>query len=235
MTEVSELKRIATENNLEFHQNYGEKKMLEVLEQGGVPGFHQPMPTGGAVDAVSKEYKALRDTFQSNTNERTREQQVHYRKLFVQKTAPIKKRFLELGAKKELLAVMKYEDKHKMLPKAHQFQLNKMEAEECEIYCRCFRDPKVAGLRVSVEGVYPYRKHFDEERQSDMYTFYPTVVIEPEEQISKQLARKLDQGFMPSEDDYSDPKDQVWKFTLRESEWVKYFKEDDGKQEDIFS
>lgn len=248
MTSVPKLKEIATEHGLEFKAKDGKDKMLKLLSDNNIEGFEgksSPNETGGInitstsghkaeIEVEKTAYRALVETFLSDTTNRSREQKIHYRKMFIQKTKPFKARFRELEAFTELKKVLSFEKKRGMLPKKDEYELNALEATDCSTYCRCLTAPKSPGLFVKINEVYPYNKNFDEGRDQDVYTVFVPRTIGPEEQIGAKLERKIAMGFHPEEKDYPEEKILIRRVVLKESEWKKYFQNEDEGSETIF-
>jgi len=102
--------------------------------------------------------------------------------------------------------------------------LNEMEAADCPLKCIQIHSVPSAGMRVDMHKEYPTKKYFDETRSMDMYTFFVDVAISPEEQITRELAWKIRQGFMPEQKDFL-PEKKIWtRYSLNEKEFSKYFK-----------
>ena len=120
--------------------------------------------------------------------------------------------------------LLTWERQRRLISVPDEYALNKMEADTLEETCECFNAPP-SGLRCELGGKYKHVSYFDEARQKEMFVTYIPVTIAPESQIDQKLEWKMNQGFMPSMEDYPEAK-ILWKRrVLVESEWQRYFRE----------
>jgi len=137
--------------------------------------------------------KALRKTFKDN------------------ETGDVFVRFLTFLRQRKLISV------------PDEYILNKLEMDKCTNEATHHVKLDAGAYRLELGEKYKYSKKFDDVRLTDMYTFYIPRTIEGEEQIGKELDRKIRRGFMPEEGDYPDAKVVIDRRILRESEFLKYF------------
>lgn len=121
--------------------------------------------------------------------------------------------------------LLTWERQRNLISIPDEYILNKMEADTIQDFtCECHNKPP-AGLKAELFGKYKHRTYFDEARQKEIYVTYIPVVIQPEEQIGRELEWKISQGFMPDVKDYP-PAKELWnRRVLVESEWNRYFRE----------
>lgn len=145
------------------------------------------------------------------------------RKRVIQSSVVLTEKIRKSKNKDELMQFLKWKRSRGIIDKKESFELNEYESESLEDVCECHHKT-VPGLYAEVGGQYKFSKYFDESRQKDMYVTYITQVVEPEAQMSKELARKIQQGFHPSPEDYAPEKTIYHRFPLVETEWKKHFR-----------
>lgn len=197
--------------------------MEEVVETKKGSGANKAVAARqGKIDAIMAEHGSIVRGMSSEAGD-SPEQIKHRRKLFVQKTGPIKEALTKLEAYEELREVLEYERDRNMLPVNHAYKLNELEAAACDKTAICRRVPKSPGLFLSQDKECKVSSYFDRGRGKNVFKFYVERVIEPEEQIGKQLEWKIRQGFMPEAKDYPEAKTVTHCFELVENEFFKYF------------
>lgn len=145
------------------------------------------------------------------------------RKRVVQNSVVLTEKIRKAKSYDELIKFLRWKRSRGIIDKKESFELNEYESEKLDTVCEC-HNKTVAGLHAEVGGQYKFTKYFDESRQCDMYITYITQVIEPEAQMSRELARKIQQGFHPQPEDYAPERIIYHRFPLRESEWKRHFR-----------
>ena len=137
----------------------------------------------------------------------------------VEMTVKIEKEYAE-----HLGKFLSWKRKRKLITVAEDYKLNELENEKLEKECQVINSPPT-GMRAHLGEVYKFHSYFDQASDKDMYVVYVSRTIEPEEQISKQLARKIAQGFHPTPEEYEPEKTVYHRRVMIEREFLKYFQE----------
>ena len=120
-----------------------------------------------------------------------------------------------------------YERSRHLINVPDTYYLNFLEQKEIKEFATCYRKLPAGAFFEEVGKSYPFKNYFDESKECEVFVFFIDRTISPQEQISKELAWKISQGFMPNENDYAQPK-IVWnRFSLVEKEFKKYFRIDE--------
>lgn len=233
---VAKLRKIAKENNIEFDKDAGAESLIETLRDAGIPvsdsfvSSSKPriekepsenINLSGLTDEVSLEFKFLTQKYtqvlrlKDNPNKEL-------------ELTIIKKDLNNIKQKAKdnenlYRKILQWERSRNMINVQEDYYLNELEANELEYNCQCILK-MVAGRKVQVGQECKYKSYYDESRSADVFIIYTERVIEPEQQISKELDRKMRMGFMPTEEDYAPPKTVWHRFTLVDREFYTYFK-----------
>lgn len=181
------------------------------------------------VDQAPEPTGALFDKFRSFQKE--------YRAVFRRKKDPMRATNLTILERKRnklkdmaqkqdkntYIKILEWERARNMLGVKEEYFLNGIEYKKLKNTCVCF-NAMVSGRKVSLGQTCKYKSYFDEARQDEVYRIYVERTIEPEEQIDRNLERKLKQGFIPDESDYAPPKVVVHSFPLVEEQFERHFK-----------
>lgn len=146
------------------------------------------------------------------------------KKRVAQKAAIIRKNINDKKDSGALILLLQWLRARKMISSRDMYVLNQLEMYTCVDLCEHHQKISASGHHLELGRAYRYKSHFDEDRGEEMYQVYIPRVIEPEEQISKALERKMKQGFMPTKSDYANERILVSSSTFKESEFVKYFR-----------
>lgn len=193
-----------------------ELKSFELEER-----FKDIMQEFASIGELRVKLKNIKD---GDMKKQIREQHVYQLTAIRRKIAALKSMIDDYQENDLRIKVLKWERSRKLINVPDEYELNQWEMiNECENECECFQK-MTPGLRTEILGRYKYKKYYDETKESDVYVTYVPVHIAPEEQITKELAWKISQGFMPKEEDYLPEKIVVRRFALRESEWKRYLR-----------
>jgi hypothetical protein len=121
--------------------------------------------------------------------------------------------------------VLTWERDNQLLKIEDEYALNAKEEKECNEECECVAKLN-AGGRYTLGTRYKYRKYFDESRNKTVYVMYVPRIVESNEQITRDIERKLEIGYLAKdlEQDYPEPKRYVRKDQLVDNEWKRYFR-----------
>lgn len=232
--DAKQLKSIADNHGIEYQKNAGAKKMLEILADNDIHPDPSKMIVDNPVIADLVINERVNVAPQSTTNlehefsavvaEFNRANTELEIRRANQSREVVKTKIRKAQDDQLLKRALLWERSHKVINISDNYELNAIESEELEAECECIQKLPSAGHHVYLGDKMKYKKYFDETRGKDMFIFYPVRTIDPEEQISKELANKMARGFMPQESDYAPPKDLVHRFTLVASEFLRYFK-----------
>lgn len=181
-------------------------------------GQSKPKKSDGFEKELRQEFKKAKELYAK------RETQVDHKE-FLRQMALVVAGAKERASKALKKEVYEFARSRKVLGVSESYELNSLEADEIEDKCRCVSKIGAAGLHVELGDVIKFKKDWDESRTCDVYTIYPVRRIDPNEQITDRLAWKIQQGFVPQEEDFLPEKHVVHRFALRESEFSKYFEE----------
>lgn len=238
---LAKLKEIAESNNIKYAKNASAAKMVELLRESGIP-------VTDSYAEEKQEPKASSQEFDDNpiASSYSRGNESHdlaydfrfiekkYRELARNKSDPDRElKFNMLKKDKDALKIkardttlfrkiLEWERSRRMINVPDEYALNKIEADEINYNCIC-RQKMAAGRKVKVGQSCKYKTYFDESRGADIYIVYTERIVEPDEQITRELDRKMKLGFMPSEDDFLPPKSLWHRFTLVDREFLTYF------------
>ena len=120
--------------------------------------------------------------------------------------------------------LLTWERQRNLISGPDEYILTKLEADTLKETCECFNAPP-SGLRCELGGKYKHVSYFDEARQKEMYITYIPVFIAPESQIGRELEWKMNNGFMPTIEDYPEAKILWMRRVLVDTEWQRYFRE----------
>lgn len=231
---VAKLKKIAKENNIPFDKDAGADSLIETLRDAGIPvsdSFASASKTtrepsenvnlSGLTDEISLEFKFLTQKYTQVL--RLKDNPNKDLELTI-----IKKDLNNIKQKAKdneslYRKILQWERSRNMINVQEDYYLNELEANELDYNCQCILK-MVAGRKVQVGQECKYKSYYDESRSADVFIIYTERVIEPEQQISKELDRKIRMGFMPTEEDYEPPKTVWHRFTLVDREFYTYFK-----------
>lgn len=139
-----------------------------------------------------------------------------------------KQKLIDSKDKKTLMRLYNFLNKRGLIKDASPdyYAYTELQAKECKYEAQCYRKMPSSAFREEVGNFYPYSKYFDESKRVTVYVFYIDKLITGDEQITPELARKMERGFAPKEEDFADDVRRYVKFSLREEEFLKYFKTD---------
>jgi len=126
--------------------------------------------------------------------------------------------------KEALHAVYRWERKRGRVSVQEEYELNAAEMKACKFECLNTVKLNSGGLTFQMGDTYKFSKAFDEARQKYVFSVYMPRLIEPEDQLSPELERKIRKGVMIEEDEYEKAKTLIRRVVLVSSEFNKYFK-----------
>lgn len=215
---ASVLKSFADEKGLEYEKNYSVKKMIALIQEAGfeLPERDEVAPVEPAPKASSKGIKKeLREL-----EELIRDKSPVGEKRAKTAIGILKKETESDPAKR--IELLRFLDSRDLLNVADEYELNAICAREAKGQC-LHVNKTVSGHFLEIGKEYPFDKYFDETRKAYIFKVYVDVTKEPEDQITREAARKMSLGFQLTESDYLAPKVLWRKTTLVESEFRKYF------------
>lgn len=241
MMSLKQLKQLASDNDVVFEKNAPFGKMIDLLTEAGVDlpeDEHEEVKTSdnklnkfiNDYGVAIAEHAAL---IKPRKNKQKPDQSLVQMSEAKLRSMEKVKRELTDGLRKNqdnesLKRLWTWERSRKIINTANEFALNAMEEEELEEECQCVVRLHAA-YRAEVGVFYKYKKEYSEnhngsEEGHDVYTFYVPEVKTPEDQVTKELSRKLSQGFHPEASDYLPEKTIVHRWQLVDTEFNKYFK-----------
>lgn len=138
---------------------------------------------------------------------------------------PLKEALKAAGDKKLLAALLRWEQAVRAISVKDQYVLNEIDYENLEDEYECIKEPPSRGFHAHVGTVGKYYKVFDHERNKEMYHFFVPREVEPEFQLSKNAAKKMQQGYVLEPKDFPESKTLYNRYSLVDTEWTKYFQE----------
>lgn len=231
--DAKQLKEVADKHGIEYAKNANAATMKKILAENDIhmqdtqdisvqeeaPAAPQPKSYTN-FDHELKEAVALFKGAETSLELKRANQKRHV----------LKEKIKKEDNKEALKKLLVWERRHRVIEKADDYLLNEIEQAELSKSCQCINKIGAAGTYAQLGEAYPFTTYFDETRASDMYVIYVNRTIAPEEQIGKELAFKIEQGFMPSLEDYQKPKTVWHRLVLVEREFRKYFRVD-GEEE----
>ena len=222
---LKELKDLAKSNGLDFAKNANMNQMKELLIASGIDfvvGETEPEN-----HEMFEEKKPIKINNYHDLEVEELIKEYKYAESAIDLKKADQKRFILKGKIKDnaelTLKVLKWERMRKIIGVADNYKLNELEKDECSKSCACIRTINSGGSFAEVGKEYPYLSYFDEGRGKEVFVIYVDRTIEPEAQISKELAWMMSQGFMPKMEDYAPAKTLWHRVAYVESEFVKYF------------
>lgn len=224
--ELKELKELAKNNGLEFAKNATRDQVKALLDAAEIPYNDEEIPRDFQLESIEKEIK--KNNYSSSEYDideliseyKMAESAVDIKRADQRRTVIKQKIKEDKDALKKLLL---WERRRGIISVADDFLLNEIEEAECTKECECVRAIPSGGSFAEVGSRYKYKSYFDESRGKEVFVVFVVRTIAPEDQITKELAWKMSQGFMPERSDYLPPKLQVRRVSLVESEFNKYF------------
>jgi|DEB0MinimDraft_4_1074332.scaffolds.fasta_scaffold14982_2 hypothetical protein len=225
--ELKELKELAKSNGLEFAKNATRDQVKALLDAAEIPYNDEPMPRDFQLEAIESEVKKNNYTSSEyDIDELISEYKMAESSIDIkradQKRAVIKKKIAE--DKEALKKLLIWERRRGIISVSDDYLLNEIEESECTKVCECTNRIPSGGSFAEEGQEYKYKSYYDESRNKEVFVVFVKREIAPEDQISKELAWKMSQGFMPTMDDYAPAKTQVRRVAMVESEFNKYFK-----------
>ena len=236
--EAKDLKKIADENKVEYPSNANKKKMLELLDAFGVEVSDSDKPTE-YIKPI--EEPAIQQGITTNFDHELKKMAAGYKlaetpydiRKADQERALLRNSIKDSNNSASLLRLLKWERKHGYIAEGDKYFLNAHEAVNAKGSCENKSKLPSPAYYTKVGNSYPYNTYFDEARESEMFVFYVDREVSPEEQISKELQWKMDNGYKPEKEEWEKPKTLWLRFTLRESEFKKFFRIEDALQIEI--
>lgn len=129
------------------------------------------------------------------------------------------------GTHAQFLAYLELLRTRDMISRKDYYILNEADAKSIKDMCFFRPTGRVHGdlSFCEIEGMYKFKRMYDEGRKKFVYTVFVTRTVTGEEQIDKKLAQKIDRGFMPEDKDFKKDYDQWHRITLVEGQFGKYF------------
>jgi hypothetical protein len=127
------------------------------------------------------------------------------------------------GDKDNLRKLFYFMRKRKMLSVEDTYKLNALEIKDCTekaTYVNKFFSP---AQKCHIGEDYDFKCEYNEEKGTDIYTYYVKRTVPGESQIGKALEQKIARGFMPEQSDYPEDKVLIDRHQLVEGEFLKYF------------
>jgi hypothetical protein len=125
----------------------------------------------------------------------------------------------------ELEKYLKWQRARKLITKSNEYKLNKIEADRLATSCQMVTRMNASGMHILPGQDCKFDTFYDEDRESQMFTIYPVREIPPESQLTELINQRIQKGHHVPESDFPETKYVTHRFTLRESEFVKYFRE----------
>lgn len=135
-----------------------------------------------------------------------------------------------------VLEVLRWERQRKLLGAKETYLLNElefqdilksMEKEDSPWRTAVCRNAPPAAYYLETGDEFYYREDYNEASQKNYVTFYVEVIKEPEEQITKELERKMKTNYVPVDSDFPPEKKLYKRFVLSKSEFGRYFIDQD--------
>ena len=231
MRYMDRLKKLAKENDIKVTRTTKKNDLIEILKlkEVEIPVDHHELPevnpgeeyehsTIEADDRIAKELNDVKSMFKEATTDFEMKQ-------VMRNMAVLDVKIKESEDDTLITNYLRWKLSRRLIDKKDEYLLNDL--EQAVLNDVCVNTVKVPspGLYAQIGVEYKYRKYFDDTRQKDMYITYVARVVKPEEQIGRDLAWKISQGFHPEAKDYEDEKTLYHRVILVETEWNKYFKE----------
>jgi hypothetical protein len=232
MNYTQQLKSLADEHSVEYKKNYGPEKMQALLADAGVefPAENLAPFSPEVLDEPARyDFQAELSVLQKQANEivRIKDRDIRDARMReLKKTLGIlKNKVKDTDDEHSIKTVLQFARSRGMIDEhsADAYELNAIEAGECDQKCECVAKIDASGFGAEVLKTYPCSSHYDAGRNEEVYTIYLSREVAPEEQIERHLERKLAQGFLPEQKDYLPPKTLISRRQLRQSEFDKYF------------
>lgn len=175
--------------------------------------------------SVIPEFKKLSSTFESHKGEKDPHKIEYYTKELQRRLRPLKD---STDNNTELKQILEWERRVGVISRADKYKLNKLEWEsitktEDSGEAICKNKVPNSAFGCSIGTMIKFKSYWDEGRNDKMYTLFIPYIVEPEAQVSKELAFKMAHGFMPNPTDYEEPRTDYKRFDLRGREFDKYF------------
>lgn len=237
--EAKDLKKIADNHGIEYHKNANAETMQKILLENDIhvgdapidPQFIAPEAESATPEQAHAKAPEQPKSY-TNFDHEIKDVQESFRaassdlelKRANQKRHVLKVKIMAEKNLDALKKILTWERSRNVLSKMDEYKLNEIEKDDLEHLCECVQKIPAAGTHAQLGGVYPFKTYYDETRESEMYVIYIDRDVAPEEQIDKALAFKIQQGFMPNENDYAAPKKLWHRRVLVEREFKKYFR-----------
>lgn len=238
MTHFKTLEKLILDNELELPKQRSAKVYEDLLTSKNIPF---PDPEGDETEERQFDVEELKEKFddvttvfsQAARGNRVGDGKGNYKFVVdevVKRRAYKKLKDLELRIRDKaneewLIKMLRFQKSRGVISVKDEYYLYKYDSDNATMECECYGMIAASGFHVEVGGIYKYTKMFDENRKCDMFTVYATRVIGPDAQLNAKASRRLDKGFEVKEEDYEKEYTQYRGYMLRESEWMKYFRE----------
>ena len=252
---LQELRGVADQNGIEYPKTFGVQKMQNMLSKHGIPinatgpevgqepdtEADHVVEDGPVIDepeimnekplppikdiGLEASFKAITEEYKAQS--KSKEKNNHLRLgLILKKLEIVKAKIKANGMAQALHKVLGWERSRKVISVKDEYYLNEVEAKEDLETCTC-KNQIASGRHCKLGETYKFKKHYDEDRQKDVYRIFVPREVPPEAQITKELSWKINQGFLPEQKDYL-PTKILWHcFSLVETEFDKYFEVND--------
>lgn len=236
---AKELKKLAEENGVEYKKTWSGEKVLDALVTAGVqlpqePEIEEhvediPAPKTKKNDAARQALKDLELDVKKIRSISDRKLQQAEMSRLKRETQPLIEELKKSGDVNGYVKVLQFMrsrqmiDKKKAAEKGLIFELNELEAKQCDMTCRYMSDIGASRPGLDLGNDYPYTKYFDESRQQDMYIVFGKEVKQSQDQISPELEQKMKLKLRVEDGDHAPPKTIWHRHSFAEKQFFRFF------------